>query len=379
MSVKSYSTNSSNIDDDLSDDCNNDFECFLDKYSLVNKIKDYRDETVKIITYSLNWLDFLSHNFSSVRLEKYTKIFLCIFNVTTSLHLPFIGYYLQKNDKGNQTQLEFPYIFAENMADIYKTIHKFFHNFKSEFVDIERYIKGYFEFGSHIYLFIDMTEQKSKRLLSLHYDLVFVDELLNSREKYDITIAEDVSTFFLMNPIFTRIHNPDNKEYETPIILYDDYHNNEGEFCLAFDKMRSTKKNMFGSAYYFTTYRGALKKIYGNKSIKTQIGRAVVFLGKQKVLMNYPNDEIDRSVYKRDLLIYDNNNENNINNDRYRKERLTTRISDYDSLWTNGYDSVYIGKIKLDDDSYLHSQPLFVVKSAKQFKIIDLMLQEMDD
>ena len=51
---------------------------------------------------------------------------------------------------------------------------------------------------------------------------------------------------------------------------------------------------------------------------------------------------------------------------------MNLKISDYDSLWMDEYDSVYLGILKLDDDTYIDNHPLWIVKSTEQFKIIDV-------
>ena len=50
---------------------------------------------------------------------------------------------------------------------------------------------------------------------------------------------------------------------------------------------------------------------------------------------------------------------------------MNVRISDYDALWMDDYDTIYMGILKLDDDTYIHKYPLWVVKSSEQFKIVD--------
>jgi hypothetical protein len=41
---------------------------------------------------------------------------------------------------------------------------------------------------------------------------------------------------------------------------------------------------------------------------------------------------------------------------------MTLRISDHDGLWKQNYDSVYLGKMELDNGEYLRNTPLYVVK-----------------
>ena len=42
------------------------------------------------------------------------------------------------------------------------------------------------------------------------------------------------------------------------------------------------------------------------------------------------------------------------------------RITDYNGLWADNYDSCFIGKIKLDNGDILGNTPVFVVKNYEQ-------------
>ena len=42
------------------------------------------------------------------------------------------------------------------------------------------------------------------------------------------------------------------------------------------------------------------------------------------------------------------------------------RITDYDGKWTEDYDSVYLGKVELDDGNFIKETPLIVVKNYNQ-------------
>jgi hypothetical protein len=82
-----------------------------------------------------------------------------------------------------------------------------------------------------------------------------------------------------------------------------------------------------------------------------------VFLGKSKVVLNRPSDNIDESQMKKYLLS---------SHETSSMARLTMRISDYDGTWTTQYDSVYVGKVDLDDGCKYMNSPLWVVKDYNQ-------------
>ena len=70
--------------------------------------------------------------------------------------------------------------------------------------------------------------------------------------------------------------------------------------------------------------------------------------------MNYPEDEEDDSQY-RSNIIADNNENAQIN-----------RITDHDGIWSYNYNSVYIGKLLLDNGKFIKDTPLWVVKNYDQ-------------
>ena len=47
-------------------------------------------------------------------------------------------------------------------------------------------------------------------------------------------------------------------------------------------------------------------------------------------------------------------------------EVLKMRISDHDGKWSENYDSVFLGKIELDNGSYLKNTPIIVLKDYNQ-------------
>ena len=86
--------------------------------------------------------------------------------------------------------------------------------------------------------------------------------------------------------------------------------------------------------------------------------RFALFLGRMKVVENLPNDEIDISEIKKERI-------NDVSLDK-NIELLTMRISDHDGKWSNFYDSVFLGKIELDNGEHLKNTPIYVLKDYEQ-------------
>lgn len=380
-----YNDADSDIDSENSEEITNyEFEEYIERnYNKEIKIKNnIGDSSIKIISYNFQGIQLLKPILSTNVFKNIEKLNLCIYNITNTLKYPLINYYLQK---GKNNDLEFPFILNNNInLNFYDIILKYIHDNGINNCDIERFIKGYYIYNSQYFIFIDFTEEKNKNKLNEIYKSVYVDELINTHNKYEVKINDDVCVFFINNLQFVYLYDLYNKTYEIPVVVYMDLYNEEKNFCLAFNKLRSTKRKLLGSAYYFTTYHGSICNVnenecFNNMNInnkKAYIARVILFLGKQNILLNYPNDKIDYSDCKKDLLMNGRKYEKYIcyeglRNYRYC-ERMNLKISDYDSLWVDEYDSVYLGILKLDDDTYTNNYPLWIVKSTEQFKIIDV-------
>jgi hypothetical protein len=97
-----------------------------------------------------------------------------------------------------------------------------------------------------------------------------------------------------------------------------------------------------------------LRSTFMNVDKKIGIIRSVIFLGVNKVPMNYPEDDIDGSFHSSILSSIDNEN------------AQINRISDHDGSWTENHDSVYVGNLLLDNGKFITGAPLWVVKDYNQ-------------
>ena len=155
------------------------------------------------------------------------------------------------------------------------------------------------------------------------------------------------------------------------------YTYNKVSFVSSFGNPTKDKTAMLGAYYYFTDFKNSIRqggwsetgtsvKIdntlitdneYGRYK-KGSIVRFALFLGKMKVIENLPNDESDSSEIKKEM-IDDKKLDKNM-------ELLTMRISDHDGKWTEFNDSVFLGKIELDNGEYLKNTPIYVLKDYEQ-------------
>jgi hypothetical protein len=236
--------------------------------------------------------------------------------------------------------------------------------------------KGLYIYENKVYAFVDLTKVEINASLvnrnSLYW-FALIDEIVNKNKVCDIPISDDVTDFFMNNNEFIYFKNAKEEQIEIPSVVYTGSHEKTLHFNFTFGNRPSDNNTILSSGFYFTNYTNAFKqggwsldyKADNDDAVKYTKGgiiRYALFLGNNLVKMNYPNDTIDESEIKKAKLINSENAEKTENNDDYVYEKMTLRISDHDGLWKQNYDSVYLGKMELDNGEYLRNTPLYVVK-----------------
>ena len=350
-----------------------------------------------------------------------TRIHLCLYNVNTNAKHPFLEFYLIKNrhDDFYPDILSFPSFFYYNEMNT-DISHESLKMFKSMlFIDVANIkFNGYLleetNSLSDLYLFyeyknvIELSESTPITLSTTDNSIgsgelyrndivwkVVVDEIVNTRVVCSFPIDDIVTTFFLRNPHFMFLYKYNNKDnniiYETPTAVYHGVNESMLYFKYIFGITKTNYDDIMGPFYYFTSYKNAvkmsidsynnkynttpnlevetsstpsiikpnvlsnmLKTTFMNTDKKIGIIRSVIFLGVNKVPMNYPEDEIDNSFHSSIL--------SSINNEKAQ----INRISDHNGLWTEKYDSVYLGKLLLDNGKFIKGTPIWVVKDYNQ-------------
>jgi hypothetical protein len=228
-----------------------------------------------------------------------------------------------------------------------------------------------------LYLFFDYRPDNETIFLLMFpvQSFVLADEIMNHRMVCRTAISIDVLDFFTRHNEFLYLENHRGKIYESPVVAYRGTFAENAKFMSSFGVSCSQSDAVMGPYYYFTDYINAMKqgvmpteeqlanpefKKYLSADNKYKHGcvlRMALFLGKTKVVLNRPSDSIDESQMKQYLLS---------NAETSSMARLTMRISDYAGTWTNQYDSVYVGKVELDDGTKYMNSPLWVVKDYNQ-------------
>jgi len=314
--------------------------------------------------------------------SKNTEILLVPFKLNLNGKSPFntIMLFNEYNEWLNFACMNNVYNVIENkdmlLSSIQCYLYSMFITYKNknimqiEFDDFVKKVefKGFYFFKGKFYIFIDLTRVEINISLVSRDELYWfalIDEITNKKNVCDIRIHEDVVDFFLQNNEFIFLRDANQKTIEVPSVVYSEKTENKLFFNFVFGNVPCDNNSILGPGYYFTDYNNAIyqiclflnsnQEIINWKNIKSGIVRYALFLGDSLVKLNYPNDAIDQSDVKRSKLELEERNNNSY-------EKMTLRISDYDSTWKEQYDSVFLGKIELDDGKLLKNTPLYICK-----------------
>jgi hypothetical protein len=385
--------------------------------TFLNTQTDTKNESYEDKSYYYQAIDCLNSDINTLDNSCIdgTRIHLCLYNVNTTAKHPFLEFYLIKNrhDDIYPDILCFPtfFYYKEMNIDILTESLKIF---KILFIDTTKIkFNGYLLEETNqlkdLYLFYEYTNTNTNtNEVSTTSDniigsgeiyrndnlwKVVLDEIINTRLVCNFPIDNIVTNFFLRNPHFMFLHkynyNDNNIIYETPTVVYHGVNASMLYFKYIFGIPKTNYDDIMGPFYYFTDYKNAVKMSidsYNNKynntpnteldsslssptpnvlsnvlntafmNVDKKIGivRSVIFLGVNKVPTNYPEDDVDNSLQSSILSCIDNEN------------AQINRISDHNGLWTEKYESVYIGKLLLDNGKFIKGAPLWVVKDYNQ-------------
>jgi hypothetical protein len=320
--------------------------------------------TEKIYNYKNNLSKFYCND-----VNNYDNVFLVPYSVNLDGKYPFLLFLLSTLNQTkelsfhkvanneNMNPIEFTHFAKMCLFDLFYVgqYTKMFDEFNELLI-----FDGFFEYDNNLYLIYNITNAK----LEIYEDfinplcLVLVDEIVNKKHVCDVNIHSDVVDLFTYNEHFCFLRDEKNECYEIPSVYYLDKPKKLVKFIYTFGESAQDNYNsIFGPYYYFTNYENALGHC---KSQKESYGlvRFAIFSGNMKYIENHPDDEIDKSEIKQLRLKDDSLNK--------LYETLTLRITDYEGKWSNYYDSVYLGRTLLDDDSYLKEKNLLVVKNYDQ-------------
>uniref|UniRef100_A0A6C0HWG4 Uncharacterized protein n=1 Tax=viral metagenome TaxID=1070528 RepID=A0A6C0HWG4_9ZZZZ len=210
---------------------------------------------------------------------------------------------------------------------------------------------------TNLYLFFDLSEYKidSHKLYKANdLYLVLIDEIVNHKFVANFPVDPCARDFFINNNEFMYLTDNDDFYIESPIVVYSNCPRKMIDFKLTFGVSPSSSPTaLLGPYYYFTDYKNAIEQ---NTDTDGAIIRLAIFTRNMKVPFNHTDDSPDKSQITQNMLLMDTESAD------YIEARNTIRFSDRDALWTESYDSVYIGKLELDNGDLYDKAPIWVIK-----------------
>jgi len=317
--------------------------------------------------------------------REYVNIILCVYKINSSGKLPFLQFLLSSNGYDSLTLPTLPVYSSISTNSLISYANVFLsgilqlENFEEFISKID--FDGFYEYNENLYLFFDTTKCElniDDTYLSNPTRFALTDEIINKRNIFNIPINIETTNFFIHNDSINYLYDENNVAYENPIVGFVGKPTLEKlSFVFMFGESAKNKSSILGPYYYFTDFNYAIRQggwsnnykpeyqfnklitddNYGRYS-KGGIVRFALFTGITKYIENMPNSPNDESEIKKQRL-EDPNLDHNL-------EILTLRITDYDGNWSKAYDSVYLGKIELDDGRILEETPMIVLKDYNQ-------------
>ena len=338
--------------------------------------------------YKYNIMDTLETDFEHIHaVKKTTKIHLCIFNVNESSHLPFLQYYLYKYSQEHKDYMIFPYKRFDGTKNVLSFSDTFARKLTSSIPLPKLTSIGYIQGAHDVYMFYDIGQIEHTVIDKFRSDewwWVLISEIVNFKKMTNFPIHASVTALFLTHPQLIFLHNDEGNEIETPTVAYHGTYYQLLSFIKSYGLKASTVNAMMGPYYYFGSFRKSVRyagwtstytpRYIDGKLVTDSDGRYIettelehgnpggilrfaLFLGNMKAFLNHPSDTDDESARYAEQM------------KDVRKRSWETKIlkmHDHSGAWAEHYDSVYVGRAKLDGGALFMSNPEYVVRQFDQ-------------
>jgi len=301
------------------------------------------------------------------------KVFVCAYTIDNYDSSPFLKY-LFVHDPDDPNLLVLPYYdyFASgiNCKDLKMDSSMLLINILDRSNMGDFVFQGYDVHDTNVYVFFDVTNYEVDvgkfKPHNTATKFCLMDEIMNTRKCFGYTISDAVISYFQANHQLVYLCDETGKKFEIPIVGYQVIVCNELKILYTFGVKKSDDLSLLGPYYYFTDYENSIRKTKCHRDTAFGIVRFALFMGSMLVKLNYPMDEIDVSDIKMERLEDDSLER--------KYECLTMRVTDHAGKWAENYDSVFVGRVELDDGSFLRDSPFIVVKKHEQHIAIDHIL-----
>ena len=309
-------------------------------------------------------------------IEGKTKIHLCMYRINDSGHLPFLQYYLYKYPKKYHDCMILPYKKYDGRDSILSFSDTFARTLTSSLPLPELTSVGYIQHDNNVYMFYDIGSIKNEvdeKFRSDKWWWVLISEIVNFKKVTNFPIHHNVTNLFIKHPDLLYLFNKESKIIETPMIAYHGTPYQLMSLVKSYGLKASTLKAMMGPYYYFGTFRKVVRyagwtssynpRYIDGKLVTDEDGRYLdtdelehgnpggilrfaLFLGEMKAFLNHPDDPDDISEEK--------------------MKGFDIKMTDHRGMWTTHYNSVYIGRVRLENGRLFMSNPEYVVKQFEQ-------------
>ena len=307
------------------------------------------------------------------QLQQYKKnIYICAYTINTDGKYPFLQYLLSNN---GYNPLSLPLLPCLN-SPLFECCQVYLSRLLNSDPIVLNF-DGYLEYEEKAYVFFDLTDMKLN-LDDIYYSslarFALMDEIINHKHICHIPINPALSDFFSKHDFLCFLYDIEcNCPYEIPVVGFVGKPTMEQtQFTFTFGENVQPNPRPFGPYFYFTDFTNAIRQggwsiddvreyrhhkiINSNgKYIQGGLVRFALFTECIHYVENRETDKEDASELKQQQRKL-----------KQIEEALTSRITDYDGLWSTNYDSVYIGIVELDDGTYYKDGPLLVIKNYAQ-------------
>lgn len=351
---KQHKKNILDLDLDLVDNTNNEYKLTKTRHSPSNEYKLLGDDNLDIRKKSI----------------KEGRAIIVWFEIITDYIKPYIRYRLCKSS--NSLTFEYYNTKANEIPKIQDASYIGLHEYEET-----QYLFFINNKADNVVINITTNDK---------YYFLLIDDIVNIKSYYDISVAEEVTKFFIKNDQFIYLIDENDVIIEIPISGYRGEYYKKIGLLAGLGVPRSgpsagAARASLGPYFYFGDFKRSLryasitidgkpKEVAGEKitildsPVFTKGGmvKYALFMGNTKVMLNLKNDVNDNS---RESLILSSHR-------KFIKDTL--KLRDTDGNWTAHFDSVIQPKIKIfDRDSGFERQldAQFVVKSFEQQVPID--------
>jgi len=329
----------------------------LKKKSINKIIIDSPKLLQKKIKYNYNISSILKTDISKIS-KKIQKIFVCVYVIIDSSNrinvpLPYLQYLLFKYKNTNKllpNNCIFPFIKTKN-TNYEKQANKLVNKLLDENIKTD----GFIESNDCLFFFYNYNSVK-KTILNIPYKKQNttlwwsnIDEICNHKKILYFPIHQIVWKLFFNYPKLIYIKNTYNKNIEIPIIgYYGDYYKFIPMIATLGQKIANPRK-AYDKFFNVTDFKKAVRyacwtsnysnRTFGNKLITNENGK-------------YKRGGIIRFAVFMNKIFCPNKwlNQNELDKYQHTKE----------------YDSIYIGRTKKKDGSYISIAPSYIVQNFKQ-------------